>query len=29
MRGVFLSGEQGVDNARKACNDQITFSVLR
>jgi hypothetical protein len=22
------SGEQGVDDARKACNDQITFPVL-
>lgn len=28
MRGVFLSGEEGVGDARKACNDQITFPVF-
>jgi hypothetical protein len=27
MRGVF-PGERGADNARKACNDQITFPVF-
>ena len=26
--GVFLSGENAVRDARKACNDQITFPVL-